>query len=400
MDRFRLAIFNTQPPHLYFGGVERRIIETTKRLSSQANISVYCGTKAGFKQPTQIDDVKLVPCHSTDRLYPLDNWSFNRSLPKAQGIFNADIYEGHNVSGYGFPEQLRKRNLKKPFVHVIHGPLQDEYLQALKNENQSARNRLANMFMRYLAGLEKKRAQKATLMVAVSKYSMGKILEHYHVDKTKIRVVPNGVDQEKFKPVTEKTAARAQFGLGSEPCVLFVGNLIPRKGLSFLVEAAKKIIREQAQTKFLVVGEGPLRTQVQTSLQEANLIGNFRFLGKISEGQLPMLYGCADVFALPSIQEGQGIVLLEAQASEVPVVAFDVGGVGEAVRNRETGFLARLGNTDEFADDILRLLSDGALRDKMGENGRKFVTENFTWDICAERMLRVYQEALGDFKTH
>jgi glycosyltransferase involved in cell wall biosynthesis len=102
------------------------------------------------------------------------------------------------------------------------------------------------------------------------------------------------------------------------------------------------------------------------------------------------------VFALPSIQEGQGIVLLEAQASGVPVVAFDVGGVGEAVQNGETGFLAKLGNTNEFADAIMKLLSDETLRERMGTNGRRFVVENYTWNICAEKMLQVYCEALGN----
>jgi glycosyltransferase involved in cell wall biosynthesis len=215
-----------------------------------------------------------------------------------------------------------------------------------------------------------------------------------------IRVVPNGVDPEKFKPAADKAAVRAQFGLGNEPCVLFVGNLIPRKGLHFLVEAAKKVVKEQPRTRFLIVGEGPLKTVIQTSIQDANLAGNFRFLGKISEALLPMLYGCADVFALPSVQEGQGIVLLEAQASGVPVVAFDVGGVVEAVHIGETSFLAKFGNTDEFADAILKLLSDGTLGEKMGANGRRFVVENYTWNICAEKMLQVYHEALGNLKIH
>ena len=394
LGKFRLAVFNTQPPHLYFGGVERRIMEVTKRLQSEADISVYCGTKANFKEPTQINGVKLVPCHSTDRLYPLDNWSFNRSLPKTKGIFDADLYEANNVSGYSFPNQLQKRQLKKPFIHIIHGPLKDEYKQALKNENQSARTRLANVFMRYLARLEEQTAKKSTLIVAVSKYSMGKILEHYDVDKDKIRVVPNGVDPEKFKPVPDRASMKRQFGLGGEPCVLFVGHLIPRKGLPFLVEAAKKIVKEHAQTKFLIVGEGPLKNQLQNKLASGNLLGNFRFLGKIKEDQLSALYNCADVFALPSIQEGQGIVLLEAESSGVPVVAFDVGGVVEAVRNGETGYLAKLRDTEELADVIIRLLSDGALREKMGSEGRRFVMENFTWDLCTQRMLKVYHEAL------
>jgi glycosyltransferase involved in cell wall biosynthesis len=72
-----------------------------------------------------------------------------------------------------------------------------------------------------------------------------------------------------------------------------------------------------------------------------------------------------------------------------------VGGVGEALRNGETGFLAKPGDTEEFAVAIMRLLSDGALRDKMGTAGRRFVMENFIWNLCAKRMLQVYHEALG-----
>jgi phosphatidylinositol alpha-1,6-mannosyltransferase len=88
-------------------------------------------------------------------------------------------------------------------------------------------------------------------------------------------------------------------------------------------------------------------------------------------------------------------VLLEAQASARPVVAFDVGGVNEAVRNGETGLLVKRGSSEELADALLKLLSDKALREKMGANGRRFVTENFTWDICAQKMLNVYREALA-----
>jgi glycosyltransferase involved in cell wall biosynthesis len=110
---------------------------------------------------------------------------------------------------------------------------------------------------------------------------------------------------------------------------------------------------------------------------------------------LAAAYNCADLLVLPSIQEGQGIVLLEAEASAKPVVAFDVGGVNEALRGEETGLLVKCGNTDDLADAMIRLLSDSNLRQEMGANGRKFVLENYTWDICAEKMLTVYRELLG-----
>ena len=395
MDKFRLAVFNTQPPHLYFGGVERRIIETTKRLQNEADITVYSGTKAGFKEPTTLNGVNLVPLHSTDTLFPLDNWSFNRTTSKKAIEINANIYEAHTVSGYGFLKALQKQGNKKPFIHTIHGVLADEYEQAKQTGYSSVRARAANYFMHRLANVEAKTAHNATLIVTISKYSLEKMKQFYKVDETKVRIVPNGVDTEKFKPIADREAIKRQFGLGNEPCVLFVGSLIQRKGLPFLIEAAKKIVKEQSETKFLIVGEGPLRERLTNSIAVANLSGNFKFFGKQKDDMLPALYNCADVFALPSIQEGQGIVLLEAQASSKPVVAFDVGGVSEAVRNGDTGLLVKLGKTKDLADAILKLLSDKTLREKMGTNGRKFIVDNFTWNICAKKMLNVYQEALN-----
>jgi phosphatidylinositol alpha-1,6-mannosyltransferase len=131
------------------------------------------------------------------------------------------------------------------------------------------------------------------------------------------------------------------------------------------------------------------------SIETSNLAANFKFLGNLEEDKLHSVYNCADVFALPSIQEGQGIVLLEAQASSKPVVAFNIGGVNEAVRDGETGLLVELGNTEKFADALLKLTSDKALSEKMGANGRRFIVENFTWDICAQKMLNVYYESLS-----
>lgn len=395
MGKFRLAVFNTQPPHLYFGGVERRIMETTKRLQAEASISVYSGTKAGFKEPTSLNNVDFIPCYSTDKIFPLDNWFFNRNLIKKARDINADVYEAHAVSGYGFPKALEKQGIKKPFIHTIHGVLADEFEQAKKKGYPSFRDRIANYFMHRLAMLEKETAHKATVIVTISNYSLEKIQSYYGVEKSKVRIVPNGVDVEKFKPMKAQDA-RQQFGLGVEPCVLFVGSLIPRKGLNFLVESAKKIVKENADTKFLIVGEGPLKAQLTISLESANLSGNFKFFGNLKDDALSAIYNCADVFVLPSIQEGQGIVLLEAQASGKSVVGFDVGGVNEAVANGETGLLVKEGSTDELTDALLRLLSDKPLREKIGANGRRFMTEQFTWDICAEKMLNVYREVLGD----
>jgi glycosyltransferase involved in cell wall biosynthesis len=392
MKKLKLAVFNTQPPHLYFGGVERRIIETAKRLHNEIATTVYSGTKAGFRKPVSIDGTHLVPCFSTDLLFPVDNWFFNRSLADAVNAIKADVYESHTVSGYGFLNALRKRGVKKPFIQTVHGVLADEYVQSLQMGSLSLRAKLANLVMWRLSKIEEASAKNASLLVTVSKYSSGKMVQFYGVDEKKIRVVPNGVDIDRFKPSKVDAKLKRQIGLDSKLCVLFVGRLIPRKGLSFLVEAAKHIIEEYEQTLFVVVGDGPLKSGLRARLEKMNLSRNFNFLGDVNESVLPALYNCADVFVLPSIQEGQGIALLEAQATGKPVVAFDVGGVREAVRDKETGFLMKP-DSSQLAEAVMKLLANYSVREKMGSKGREFVSDNFSWDVCAQKMLKVYREA-------
>jgi glycosyltransferase involved in cell wall biosynthesis len=394
MSKLRLAVFITQPPHLYFGGVERRIIETAKSLHNEVTTTVYSGTKAGFRKPASLNGVHVVPCFSTDALFPVDNWFFNRTIARAVDTLKADVYEAHAVSGYGFLNALRERKLKAPFIQTVHGVLADEYMQSLQRGAPSFRAKLADLFMWQLSKLEGEAAKNATLTVTISKYSCKKIVQFYGVDEAKIRIVPNGVDTQRFKPSESCESIKRQIGIDSKLCVLFVGRLIPRKGLPYLVEAAKQIVKEFSQTMFLIVGDGPLRNHLVSYLEKMNLSGNFVFLGDVSETTLPKLYNCADIFVLPSIQEGQGIALLEAQATAKPIVAFNVGGVHEAVMNKETGLLVKP-DSRELAEALLKLLSSWSLREKMGSRGREFVVDNFSWDVCGQKMLQVYREAVA-----
>lgn len=392
MKKISLSVFNTQPPHRYFGGVERRIIETAQRLQSEVETTVYSGTKAGFKKPATINGVHYVPCFSTDAIYPLDNWVFNKSLYHAADKIEADIYEAHTVSGYMFQRALMEQRIRTPFIHTIHGVLADEYAQSFKSGYMSIRDRIANVVMWRLSRIEEETARNATLIVTVSRYSAKRISQLYGADPEKIRVVPNGVDPERFKPFGGLEKIKRQIGIDSKLCVLFVGRLIPRKGLPYLVEAAKQVVKE-FNVLFLIVGNGPLRGHLEAYLERKELSSNFVFLGDVKESVLPAVYNCADVFVLPSIQEGQGIALLEAQATAKPVVAFNVGGVPEAMVAGKTGLLVKPSSA-ELAYALKELLSNFSLREHMGRRGREFVSNNVTWDICAQKMLEIYREAL------
>jgi glycosyltransferase involved in cell wall biosynthesis len=396
--KLSVAVFNTQPPHLYFGGVERRIVETAKRLRDEVNMSVYCGTKAGFNNISLVNGTVFVPCFSTDVLFPLDNWFFNKTLSRMPSAIKADVFEAHTVSGYGFLKTVRNRNIAKPFIQTIHGVLRDEYIQSSKSVFPTPRTKLSRFFMWYLSKIEEQSARDATLIVTVSKYSSKKIVQLYRVDEKKIRIVPNGVDLEKFKAVESYEKVKHRIEANNKQCVLFVGRLVPRKGLHFLIEAAKNVVKERKETMFVIVGDGPLKNPLISYSKKQGVSDNFVFLGDVHDDMLPTLYSCADVFVLPSIQEGQGIALLEAQATGKPVVAFNVSGINEIVLAKETGLLVRP-NSHELADAILDLLSNRSLRETMGRCGRKFVSEHFSWDICAQRMFQVYCEALQHAKS-
>jgi glycosyltransferase involved in cell wall biosynthesis len=390
--KLKLAVFNTQPPHLYFGGVERRILEIAKRLVDEVDTKVYSGTKKGFNKTTVIDGTTCVPCFSTDMLYPLDNWVFNKTLSRMVDSIRADVYEAHTVSGYGFLKAMKRRKINKPFIQTVHGVLADEYIQSSKNRSPSLRIKLSNIFMWHLSKIEKEAARKANLVVTVSRYSAKRLVQLYDVDKAKIRIVPNGVDLQRFKPMEDCEQVKEGFVGKSKYLVLFVGRLVPRKGPHFLIEAAKNVVKESRDVMFLVVGDGPLRNQLISYAKELGVSHNFIFLGDVDDKKLPSIYNCADLLALPSLQEGQGISLLEAQAATKPVVAFNVSAINEVVINKETGLLIKP-DSNELSNSILHLLSHDSLREEMGRNGREFVQKNFSWDICAKRILQVYNEA-------
>ncbi len=393
-QKLQLTIFNTQPPHLYIGGVETRIIQVSKNLPPEIQTTVVCGTKKGFIQESTINKTRYVPSFCTNSVYPMDNWFFNQSISNNNRLLDASVFESHNVSGYKILQKLKSKGQSSRFIETIHGPLADEYAQSKNYPEKSLKDKLANRAMKYLLKTERTLAQEAQTIVTVSQYSRNKIVEYYQVEPSKIRIIPNGVDCQKYRPLENYSQTKKNLGIPDKQCVLYVGQLIPRKGLPHLIDAAEKIVKTYKETVFLIAGDGPLKERLIQRLQKSNLLNNFMFLGNVTGNRLVELYNCADVFVLPSATEGQGIVLLEAQAVQKPVVAFNVGAISESVANNESGLLVNP-KTDEFAPAILKLLSDENLRTKMGKKGRELVKNNFSWKLCTERMLSLYNEVAG-----
>ena len=212
----------------------------------------------------------------------------------------------------------------------------------------------------------------------------------------RLSVIPLGVDLDRFRPVSpdsrEVKASRRELGLSEGDAVIgFVGRLVPQKGLSYLLAAAELLQARYSNLRFVIVGDGPLRTELTIATTSS---GNnrFYFLGERSD--VPRLLELFDVLVVPSEWEPFGIVNLEAMAAAKPVVAFDVDGIPEAIVHGETGLLVPHRDSRALASAIAKLLDDTSLRRRMGAAGRQRVEQRFNVQDMARAFESFYETAI------
>jgi phosphatidylinositol alpha-1,6-mannosyltransferase len=219
--------------------------------------------------------------------------------------------------------------------------------------------------------------------------------EHAAGRELPITIVPCGVDPDKFRPLTaqERAAARDHFDLPVDAeLIVGLSRLVPRKGFDTAIRAAARLRRTRPDLVLVIAGSGRDGGRLQRLATE--LDAPVRFLGRVPNADLPLLYGCADIFTMLCRnrwggleQEGFGIVFVEAASCGVPQVAGDSGGAAEAVADGETGIvIADPEDTQAVADAFTRLLADDGLRRRMGERSRERVLEEFAYDVLARRL--------------
>ncbi len=209
-----------------------------------------------------------------------------------------------------------------------------------------------------------------------------------------LSVVPCGIDTARFHPLDDRTRAevRARYGLHDGPLVLSISRLVPRKGMDVLVEASARLAAEVDGLQVAIGGSGRDRERLERRVAATG--APVRFLGRVPEDDLALVYGAADVYAMLCRnrwagleQEGFGIVFLEAAAAGVPQVAGDSGGASEAVAHGESGLVVDdPRDADAVADALRRLLVDDELRARMGAAGRARALAGFDYATLAGRL--------------
>lgn len=214
------------------------------------------------------------------------------------------------------------------------------------------------------------------------------------VNPDRLHFIRNGVDSETYTDSGPPSPLRQMLGLETQQMLIGqVGRLAPEKGPEVFLRAAWIVHRRCPDARFVLVGDGPLRAELEAMVRELHLEGIVRFVGVQSEMQ--HVYPALDVLVSSSHSEGMPFALMEGMACAIPVVATHVGGVGELIESEKTGLLAVPGNHESIARGILDLINEPARRRAMGSEARRRMVEHFSFNASAEKMANLLTSLAG-----
>lgn len=291
-------------------------------------------------------------------------------------------------------------NFGKSVVCTVHSTWKGE-AEAIRGEpylRLNANEKFLVSFNGFLRFFEESMLHRARKIIAVSHFTKWELTNYYKIPESKIRVIHNGVDINKFKPTADKRKVKVELGFDPDDiAIVSVGRLYARKGLFTLIESMPAVIKHFPNAKFIISGKGQSDEMAKLNAH-ASRIGvkdNIVFTGYTPDKELPRLYQAADVFAFSTFYEHHPFAVLEALATGLPVVTTTVGGIPETISSGKNGLLVDPFNSCQFSNRILYLLEHPAEAAEMGIKARRTVEEQLDWRIVVKDAMKVYDEALS-----
>jgi glycosyltransferase involved in cell wall biosynthesis len=328
-------------------------------------------------EPILLPEMKRKPNFLSDR----------KALNKIKEIiaeYKPDIVHTH-ASKAGALGRKAALDMKVPVVvHTFHGHVFHSYFGKVKTELYKF--------------IERKLAQKSTGIIAISDLQKNELVNTYKIaSENKVNVIPLGFDLQKFNQnLSEKRKiVREKFQLSKDQvAVAIIGRLAPIKNHALFLETVALLQKEtEKKLVFFIVGDGELRDEIAQKVAELSKKGvDIRMTSWIKD--INEFNAGMDIICLTSNNEGTPVSIIEAQASQVPIVSTNVGGVQNVMIDNETGFIVPKNNARIFADKLLVLLENEALRNEMGQKGWSFVKERFHFERLVKDMEHYYKELL------
>jgi glycosyltransferase involved in cell wall biosynthesis len=357
--------------NLGMGGIETLILEICKRLDTKKFSPKVCVfEKDGILQ----DEFEQagIPVYALERKDGLDV-----TLPIRLALLlkriGADIVHTHNHSVWLYGG-IAARILNLPLVHTEHTSPDYNKEKWYKIEK----------WLSYI-----------TDRITTVSNSVGKFMEvRERIAPDKITVIHNGIDTGIYSKYVDRDVKRKELNLDdSDQIIGNIARFFPNKDHACLLRAFKLVVERIPSAKLLIAGDGPLRNELFGLTEKLALTSTVKFLG--NRRDIPELLRIFDVFALSSIKEGLPITLLEAMASEVPIVATDVDGNPEVVVHNQTGYIVPARDPNSLADKIITLLMDKEKAKHMGKTGRVRAEEEFSFEKMSAQYDALYSSLLN-----
>jgi teichuronic acid biosynthesis glycosyltransferase TuaC len=299
-----------------------------------------------------------------------------------KNIVKSDLVHSHQIypDGYGVMNVCREWNV--PLIVELHST---GTLRKWLNNNL-IRNRIMQVF------------EFSSKIICISQ-ELSELLIEIGIDSKKIEIIPLGVDVSKFKP-DDKISLKKQLKIDANiKIILYVGRLDKLKGVNYLLRAIYELKTKYGNSESfknlqaVIIGKGPELNNLQKLSEELDLQEIVTFKGELRAKKLEDWYSAADLFILPTTYpEGRPVVIYEAMASGCAVIATNVAGIPEQIKEGYNGILIKPENIDKLADEIQYLLENDDLMKKMGKNGRKrILDECWTWKGYSEKCLEIYK---------
>ncbi len=265
-------------------------------------------------------------------------------------------------------------------VHTIHG--------------LAFHDRQSRVVYRGYVAAERYAARRCDAMIGITQAMVDAFESEKIGKKSQFHVVPSGVELSQFRrPEVARNVLRDEFGLRRDAMVVgVVARLDPLKGQDDLLDVMPKLVQRVPNAQLWLVGDGYHRDALEQRIAAMGLQDRVTLAGLVSSEKIPQALAAMDVMALPSYQEGQGRVLVEALACGCPIVGYDAGGIGAVCVDEVTGYLAKVGDRDGLLHAIVRTIGmDESAKAAMREAGLQHVREQFSVETMTAGVMQVYE---------
>jgi len=360
------AIEDTQDRHILYG-----------KYLSQLFIVVRSGKSVKARKLS--DKVTVYPAASGSFFFVWDAYRISSRICRQNKI---DVITTQDPLLTGVVGYLIRKKFKIPLNVQLHG----NYLNNDVWLKQSKLNYLLNMVGNYIV-------KKADSIRVVAQRIGQRLASKLNIPAEKFITLPVPTNVARFINYQQDENLKEKIAK-FENVVLFVGRLSKEKNVEALLVAAKKVLPTYPRTSFLIVGDGPMREDLQKLAGRLEIGQNASFEGSVSYNNVPGYYHSCDILVLPSKHEGWGRVAIEGLACGKPVIVSDACGVAELVLERECGFTFPQDSPGILADRIMYLLENPKIREKMGVRGREYVKETMDIEKNAPKFAELYRRTV------